>query len=260
MYVDSHAHLTSDALFPHLSQILDRAEAAGVEAIVNICTDQVSLDRAFAVKRKSPHLFFTASTTPHDVEAEGESFFPLVAEAARGGKLVAIGETGLDFHYEYSPKELQKKYLSKYFSLSIETQLPIVFHCREAFQDLFEIADREYRGRPALLHCFTGSLEEAKGVLDRGWYLSLSGIVTFAKSESLREVARYVPLDRLLIETDAPYLAPQSRRGKINEPAWIVETAHMVAQAKGIAVEQLAQATCENAYSFFSFSKRLGNV
>jgi TatD DNase family protein len=119
------------------------------------------------------------------------------------------------------------------------------------------MADQEYHGYPAVLHCFTGNLQEAKGVLDRGWYLSLSGIVTFKKSESLREVAKYIPFDRLLIETDSPYLAPQSHRGKLNEPSYLPETAQVLAETRGITIEKLASITEENAEQFFSFSKVL---
>jgi TatD DNase family protein len=201
-----------------------------------------------------------AATTPHDVEKEGETFFPMVEEKARQGKLIAIGETGLDYHYEYSPAAKQREYVVKYFGLAIETSLPIIFHCRAAFNDLFELADLHYQGRKAVLHCFTGTLEEAKGCLERGWYVSMSGIVTFKKSAQLREVAAFVPLDRLLIETDTPYLAPESKRGKRNEPSYIDETAKIIAELKGISIEELAAATTQNASQFFSFPKRIQGV
>ena len=137
--------------------------------------------------------------------------------------------------------------------LASELKLPVIFHCREAFADLFAIADDEYpRGAPAILHCFTGSMEEAEGVWKRGWHLSLSGIVTYKKSEELRRVAKETPLEQLLIETDSPYLAPQSRRGKVNEPAYLVETAACVAAARGVTIEAIAKATRENAIRLFS--------
>lgn len=253
--IDTHAHLTSEQMLPAVDDVVARAKKAGVEKIVNICTDEKSLVEGLLLHENHPWIFNAAATTPHDVEAEGASFFPFVEINARDGKLIAIGETGLDYFYEHSNRNEQQRYLSLYFSLARQVKLPLIFHCRDAFADLFSMADQEYRGYPAVLHCFTGNLEEARGVLDRGWYLSISGIVTFKKSQGLREVAKHVPLDRLLIETDSPYLAPQSHRGKLNEPAYLPETAHAIAEAMGISIEKFAAVTMENAERFFSFSK-----
>jgi TatD DNase family protein len=252
-FIDTHAHLTSERLLPHLEDILKRAQQSGVTKIVNICTDQKSLEEGLLLHDRYPWVYNTAATTPHDVQEEGENFFPLVESAAKEGKLVAIGETGLDYFYEHFDKKTQQDFLNRYFSLALRMQLPLIFHCRDAFDDLFAMADSAYRGAPAVLHCFTGAMEEAKGVLDRGWYLSLSGIVTFKKSESLREIAKYVPLDRLFIETDSPYLAPQAHRGEQNEPSFLPETAEAIAKAKGIPVDVLARAVQENAMRFFLF-------
>jgi TatD DNase family protein len=254
-FVDTHAHLTSEQILPVLDDVLARAKEKGIGRIVNICTDENSLKEGLLLHENFPWVFNAAATTPHDVEQEGGSFFPLVERSATEGKLIAIGETGLDYFYEHSNRKEQQKFLSMYFFLAMQTKLPLIFHCRAAFADLFSMADQEYHGYPAVLHCFTGNLNEAKGVLDRGWFLSLSGIVTFKKSEALREVAKYVPLGRLFIETDSPYLAPQSHRGKLNEPSYLPETAQIIAHAKGISLDELATATGENAARFFSFSK-----
>jgi TatD DNase family protein len=254
MYIDSHAHLSGEALFPTAKEICSRAMQKQVEAVVNICTDEASLERGLLLKRESDlPILLTAATTPHDVEKEGESFFPKVEKALQNGDLAAIGETGLDYYYEYCPKDAQKKLLIRYFHLAKSQNVPIVFHCREAFNDLFLLADAEYAGGTALLHCFTGTIEEAKAVLHRGWYISFSGIITFKKSELLREVVQYVPLERMLIETDAPFLAPQSKRGKVNEPSFIGETAEMIALIKNVSLEEVAKKTRENAKTFFSF-------
>jgi TatD DNase family protein len=253
--IDTHAHLTSEQLLPVLDDVVARAKKAGIEKIVNICTDEQSLAEGVLLHEEAPWIFNAAATTPHDVEKEGAVFFPLVERSALEGRLIAIGETGLDYFYEHSNRQEQQRYLSLYFSLARQAKLPLIFHCRDAFSDLFSMADEEYRGYPALLHCFTGNLDEAREVLNRGWYLSISGIVTFKNSAALREVAKYVPLDRLLIETDAPYLAPQTHRGQLNEPAYLAETARAVADAMGISVDKLAAATVENAVRFFSFSK-----
>jgi TatD DNase family protein len=251
-YYDSHAHLSSPSVWPDIEGVLARAKVAGVARILNICTDLDSLEKGLLLQKKHPHVKNAGATTPHDVEKEGEAFFSAFAEAARSGKLAAIGETGLDYHYEHSDKEVQKRFLKRYLHLAFECRLPVIFHCREAFADLFAIADGEYKkGAPAILHCFTGTIEEAEGVLARGWHLSFSGIVTFKKSEGLREAAKIVPLSQMLIETDTPYLAPQSKRGKQNEPAFLPETAACLAQLKGVSVEKIAQATSENALRLF---------
>lgn len=257
MYIDSHAHLADDSVIENVEGILQRAQEKGVEKVVNICTGPLSLERGFILAKNFPWVYNTAATTPHDVEKEGEAFFPIVKKAAQEKKLVAIGETGLDYHYNHSDPFVQKKFLSKYFELAKETNLPLIFHCREAFADLFEMADLEYKARPAVLHCFTGTLDEAKQCLDRGWYISFSGIVSFKKSEQLREVVAYVPLERMFIETDTPYLAPQAYRGKTNEPSYIEETAKVLATIKNVPLEELAQQTLLNASQFFSFPKVL---
>lgn len=253
MFIDTHAHLTSEKVLPILDNVLARAQQKQISKIVNICTDENSLTHGLSLHARYPWVYNTAATTPHDVETEGDSFFPIVERATQEKKLIAIGETGLDYFYEHSNRKAQQKYLSLYFSLATHCKLPLIFHCRDAFEDLFSMAAAAYRDLPAVLHCFTGTLDEAKGVLDAGWYLSLSGIVTFKKSEGLREVAKFVPLDRLLIETDAPYLAPQSHRGQLNEPSYLPETAQVIAEAKGISLQELAKATSQNAQRFFSF-------
>jgi TatD DNase family protein len=248
--IDSHAHLTSDALFDEANTLIERAKESGLTHIVNICTDLPTLERGLKLAEENPFIVNTAATTPHDVLKEGESFFPHVEKHAHN--LVAIGETGLDYYYEHSPKDTQKKFFIRYLHLAKKLKKPVVIHCRDAFDDFFEIVDAEYGKNPLILHCFTGTLEEAKQVLKRGYYLSLSGIVTFKKSLELKEVAKITPLNQLLIETDAPYLAPNSRRGKRNEPSYIKETAEHIASLKGIPVEELIQATATNAKSIFN--------
>lgn len=251
-FFDSHAHLSSVEILPQIDPVLFRAKVAGVAKMLNICTDLPTLTEGLRLEQKFPQLKNAGATTPHDVEKEGEEMFPIFAEAARSKKLVAVGETGLEYYYKELDRNIQKRFLVKYLHLALECDLPVIFHCREAFADLFAIADAEYKkGAPAILHCFTGTVAEAEQVLSRGWYLSLSGIVTFKKSEQLREVAKIVPLNQLLIETDAPYLAPQSKRGKQNEPSFIKETAEVIASIKGIRTEEVARATFENASALF---------
>jgi TatD DNase family protein len=254
-FIDSHAHLSGEELFPEVDLIIERAKASGIESILNICTDRPSLERGLKISEQYPWIYQAASTHPHDVEKEGEKLFPFMSEMARSGLLKAIGEIGLDYHYNLSSKESQHHFLRKYLHLALECRLPVVVHCREAFDDFFTILDSEYRIdseiSPGVLHCFTGTMNEAKEVLKRGWYLSLSGIVTFKKSIELHEIAKIVPLDRLLIETDSPFLAPQSKRGKKNEPSYVVEVAECIAQLRGVAVQEIAEATTANAKRLF---------
>ncbi|MFI0434413.1 MAG: TatD family hydrolase [Parachlamydiaceae bacterium] len=255
MLIDSHAHLTSPALFDRLETILKKASEASIVGIVNICTDLLTLERGLTLSSHTPWIYQAAATTPHDVEKEGEQAFATIAAAARTGKLDAVGETGLDYYYEHSNRDVQKIFLRRYLQLALECQLPVIIHCREAFQDFFDILDAEYtvggRHAPGILHCFTGTLAEAEQVIKRGWMLSLSGIVTFKKSVELQEVARHIPLEQLLIETDSPYLAPQKHRGKQNEPAFLVETAQFIASLRQISFEELAGATVKNARTIF---------
>lgn len=253
-YCDSHAHLTSSALYEEIDAVLARAKEASIKTIINICTDDVSLERGLKLSKQYPWIFNAAACHPHDVEKEGDRLFPIIAAHARKGDLVAIGEIGLDYFYKHSTPEVQQIHLKKYLQLALECSLPVIIHCRDAFSDFFNILDADYRvGAPGVLHCFTGTISDVRGVLERDWYLSLSGIVTFKKSEELREVAKIVPLDRLLIETDAPYLAPQSKRGKPNEPSYLPETAQVIASVKNVSLEELAEATSENARRLFKY-------
>ena len=250
--IDSHAHLTSRNRLSDLDATLERAKQAHVHQILNICTDPESLEAGIKLEKRCPWIRNAGATTPHDVGRDGESAFDFFAQAARSRSLAAIGETGLDYYYKHSNPTIQKEYFIRYLDLAVECKLPVIFHCREAFEDLFAITDLHYsKGAPAVLHCFTGTLEEAKEGLKRGWMISFSGIITFKNSEPLREVARMVPLESMLLETDSPYLAPQSKRGQPNEPSFIVETAQRLADLKGISLAEIARATTANAQRLF---------
>ncbi len=260
MFIDSHAHLTIHPDTAAVAELLSRAQQKQVSGIVNICTRQEELERGLFLETTHPWISNAAAAPPHDITVEEDLFFPIVSEKAFDGTLIAIGETGLDYHYYRHSMERQKESLIRYCRLSIETGLPMIFHCREAFSDLFALTDCHYKDRPAVIHCFTGTLKEAEEALARGWYLSISGIVTFDRSAELRTVISHIPLERILIETDSPYLAPQSRRGEKNEPSYIDETARKVAEIKALSVADLAKATTENAFRFFSFPKHLLSI
>ncbi len=249
-FFDSHAHLTSEEMLEELEATLVRAEKAGVKRILNIATDLFSLEKGIALKRKYPWVFLAGATPPHDVGKKGEAEFSFFEKAAIEKQIVAIGETGLDYYYEHSPKKEQQKFFLRYVDLAKKQKLPLVFHCREAFFDLFSLTKKENIG--AVLHCFTGTLKEAKEAIERGWFISFSGIVTFKKSQELRNIAKEIPLENLFIETDAPYLAPNSKRGKKNEPAFIVETASVLAEVKGVDLAEIKKVTYENTSRFLS--------
>lgn len=251
--IDTHAHITSEELYPDIDEILSRAQENQVKSIVNICTDSVTLSRGLELSRKFPWVYNTAAITPHDAEEFEACFFAEIEQAAQRKQLVAIGETGLDLYNAQSSEESQRYLLLKHLELAKAFRLPLVFHCREAFQELFSVVDGFSPSVAALLHCFTGTKEEGISVIERGWLISVSGIITFKKSEKLREVIRFLPLDRLVIETDAPYLAPHSHRGKRNEPSLMIETAQTIAQIKGISLESVSEETRKNAESFFLF-------
>ena len=257
---DSHAHLSSDELYDKADELIQRAIAANVEKIINISTCAKTLERGLILSEKYPDVIFnTAASTPHDVEDDGENFFPIVEEAAMAGKLVAIGETGLDYYYEHSKRDVQITYLESYFELAKEAGLNVVIHCRgdEAFTDLFAIAEKQSNPSRCLLHCFTGTAEQAKKGIELGWKISMSGILTFKRSDELRDVLREIPLKDLLIETDAPYLAPQSRRGQTNEPSYVGEVAQTIADVKQIPIEDVCAQTVKNTLEFFNIPSKL---
>ncbi len=254
-WIDSHAHLTGETLFPQFPELVERAAKAGVQRIVNICTDRDSLARALEVMEQYPSVVHAAAIPPHGVVDEGAPGFPAVKDAAEKGLLVAIGETGLDYYHSEATKETQKKFLIDHLQLANAVDLPIVIHCRNAFADFFEILDAECRQgstwRKGVLHCFTGTMAEAEEVIKRGWYVSISGIATFKKSDELREIIKNVPLEHLVIETDSPWLAPQLYRGKTNEPAYVSEVGKTIAQVKEIPLEEVAQVTYQNTQNLF---------
>ncbi|NGX52421.1 MAG: putative metal-dependent hydrolase YcfH [Candidatus Anoxychlamydiales bacterium] len=249
-FFDSHAHLTGEGDYENLDEIIKRAKGANVTKIINICTDLGSLDRGLELSKKYDFVFAAAATTPHGADNDNDILFEDVKKAALNKKLIAIGETGLDYFYGFEKKEFQKLFFTNYLELAKETNLPLIIHARDAFEDIFKIADKVELKR-AVLHCFTGTEKEAKKVLDRGWLISFSGIITFKNSSDLRDVLKNIPIESILIETDAPFLSPQSKRGQKNEPANVVETAEVIANIKNKSLEEIAKITFDNANKFF---------
>lgn len=258
MWIDSHAHLTCNEMYFDIDSILTRAAESQVTSIINICSDSIAHSRGLSLKKRYPWIYNTGGTHPDDTESRGEEEYLYFEKAAKSGELIAIGEIGLDYYHTHSPKAIQVEYMKKYITLAIQENLPVIFHCREAFSDLFAICDTYFpnsRGQ-VVIHCFTGSLDEAIEVLTRGWYLSISGIVTFKKSDWLRDIVSKIPMDSLLLETDCPYLSPGKYRGKRNEPGWITETARVCAELKGCSMEELARSTSYNTKKIFQIEKK----
>jgi|AMWB02.1.fsa_nt_gi TatD DNase family protein len=249
---DSHAHLTFETI--NGVEAIQRAVAAGVMAIMDIAVNHESLEKSFQLDSHNTPLtlYHAAATTPHDVTGPDDPFFDIVERAVRDHRLAAIGETGLDFFHATQTKEFQETVFLRYAQLAVDTQKPLIIHCREAFPVLIPLLKSFGPALRGVIHCFTGTKEEAATLLDMGWPLSISGIVTFSKSEALREVVRFVPLDALLIETDAPYLAPGPKRGQINEPSFIVHTAETIALIKGTTLERVCEKTFSNALKLFA--------
>jgi len=252
--IDSHCHLDFPDFAGELDAVVERARGAGVERMVTIGTKLEKAARAAEIAERYDSVYFTVGTHPHEAAGEAAADFAAMRRFAAHPKCVGIGEAGLDYHYNYAPPDVAKRVFRGQIALARELGLPLVIHTRDAEDDTAAILKDEMgQGRfAALLHCFTSSRALAETALELGLMISFSGVVTFKKSEDLRDIARDVPLDRILVETDAPYLAPVPHRGKRNEPAFVAATARAVAEAKGVAFEALADATFANTLRLFS--------
>jgi len=254
MLVDSHCHLDFPEFAPELDGVLARAREAGVSHFLTIGTELAKFAGVLAVAERAPDIHCSVGVHPHEAKVEPLDGPEVLLKAARHPKVVGFGESGLDYYYNHSPREAQIADFRVHIAAAREAQLPLIVHTRDAEDDTIAILQEE-QGRgafPGLIHCFTGTPRLARAVLDLGFFISVSGIATFRKSEELRATIRDVPLDRLLVETDAPYLAPQPVRGKRNEPAFVVHTASMLAELKGVSAEAIADATTANFFRLFS--------
>jgi TatD DNase family protein len=258
MLVDHHCHLDAPDFATDLDGVVARARAAGVGLIVSISMHVRRLADTLRIAEAYPNVFASIGTHPHYAHTELDIPIAEIVRLSAHPKIVAIGEAGLDYHYDNSPREAQMQGFRRHVAIAQETQLPLVIHARDADADIAAVLEVEMaRARfPAVLHCFTGGPELARRALDLGLYISFSGILTFKKSDDLRAIAASVPLERLLVETDAPYLAPGRFRGKRNEPAYVVETAKELASVKGIPQAELARATTDNFFRLYAKTPR----
>lgn len=246
---DTHAHLDFPKLSDDIDGVIARATDAGVRRIVTIgASDGLDSNyRALEIARRFEHIHCSAGIHPHDAHLCDDETFAIIAdEFAELPEVVAIGETGLDYHYDNSPRQVQKDVFRRFLRLAQKVDKPIIIHSRDADDDTVEIL-RDEGSKNGILHCFTGSAKMAKEVLDLDFYISFSGIVSFGSAGELRDIAASVPADRILVETDAPFLAPSPKRGKTNEPAFVRHTAAAVAKARGESLEELAQQSYANA-------------
>jgi len=256
MFIDSHAHIDGKEFDADREEVIQRAQAAGVSLILNVGTGDPhsgALERAVELGRRHDSIFTAIGTHPHDARLYDDAAEQKIKNLINNEHVIAWGEIGLDFHYDNSPRDVQIEVFKRQLQAARECDLPVVIHTREAEAETIEILQSEYDSAPrrGVFHCFSGSLELARRAIQIGFMISFSGIVTFKKAEDLREVAKQVPLDRLLIETDCPYLTPIPYRGKRNEPAYVVEVARTLAGLHGAELEELPRITSENFNRFF---------
>jgi len=254
MIVDSHCHLDyPDFAAEGVGEIVKRAQAAGVGRFLTICTEIAKFPQVLAVAEQFPFMNCTVGTHPHHAQDEINVTAEQIVALAKNPKVAGIGETGLDYYYEHSPPPEQQKIFTEHIEAALETDLPLIIHTRDADDDTIrlmrDVGKTKARG---VMHCFSGGKDLADKALDLGFYISFSGIITFKKADELREVVKHVPIERILVETDSPYLAPMPHRGKRNEPAFVVHTAQMVAELKGMELAAVAKQTTENFFRLFS--------
>jgi TatD DNase family protein len=258
MLVDHHCHLDFPDFASELDNVVARAREAGVGTMVTISTRIRQFDKVLAVAERFEDVYCSVGTHPHNAHEELDIPLERIVELTHHPKVVAVGEAGLDYHYKNSTPEAQAEGFRRHIAAARETGLPLEIHTRDADDDTIAILEDEHaKGAfPAVLHCFTGGRKLAMRAVELGLYVSFSGVITFKNSEALRDIARDIPLDRLLVETDAPFLAPAPFRGKRNEPSYVARTAAALAEAKGVSPEEMARATTANFFRHYRKAKR----
>ena len=251
--IDSHCHLNYEGLVERQSEVLEKARERGVSGFLNISTRKREWGNIIAVAEREPDVWASVGVHPHEADAHPDLGASALAEAAAHPRVIAIGECGLDYYYDKSDRAAQRDRFEAHIEAAQQSGLPLVVHTRDAEEDTAEILERavKERGVTGVLHCFTGSAELARKGLDLGFYVSLSGIVTFKNAQDLQATAKWLPADQMLVETDSPFLAPVPHRGQKCEPAFVADTASFVAGLRGEEVEELASATTANFFRLF---------
>jgi TatD DNase family protein len=270
IFVDSHAHLEMEQFDADRSAMLQRAKDAGIETILAIGsgTGPGSLDCAVRLAEQHEFIYATIGIHPHEAKLASDADFEEMAQLAKRPKVIAWGEIGLDYFYEHSPRDVQQQIFVKQLQLAEAARLPIVIHCRpsddgdDAWQDCLSLLHKQWApsGLRGILHCFTGTWLHAHRALDMGFMISFAGNITFPKAQQIREAAKQVPMDRMLIETDSPFLAPVPHRGKRNEPSFVKEAARQLGELRGLSTEEIGFRTAQNFYRFFSLHEKLDSV
>jgi len=253
LLIDTHAHLDEESFAPDISDVVKRAEQAGLTAMVTIGTTAQSCRKAVELAERFPSVYAAVGIHPNYVSQASDDDWSFVRELTQHPRVVAVGETGLDRYWDYSPLDLQIDYFERHLELSSETGLPFIVHCRDAEPDVLSVLEKAAVRSPlsGIMHSFCGSPDTAERCLTMGLHLSFSGMLTYKKNSGLRDIAAQVPANRLLVETDCPYLAPTEVRGKRNEPAWVKMTAACLAAARGVTPEELGELTTANAKRLF---------
>jgi TatD DNase family protein len=270
MFIDSHAHLEGRRYDSDRAEVIARARAAGVEAIVAIGNGDgpVNFDCGIQLAEQYDFIYATIGIHPHEASLADQAALDRMAELARHPKLIAWGEIGLDYFYDHSPRDVQQRVFLQQMELARSAKKPIVIHCRpsdnseNAWDDCLRMINENWKssGLGGILHCFTGNAEQAKRALDMGFMVSFAGNVTFPKAQQIRDAALQVPVDRMLIETDSPYLAPIPHRGKRNEPAFVPEVARQLGELRGLSSDEMGLQTTQNFYRFFSLHEKRTTV
>jgi len=270
IFVDSHAHLEMEQFDADRGQMLARAREAGIETIVAIGsgTGPGSLDCGIQLAEQHDFIYATIGIHPHEARLASDADFEEMVQLAKRPKVIAWGEIGLDYFYDHSPREVQQQVFLKQLNLAQSAKLPIVIHCRpsdnsdDAWQECLKLLQKHWAasGLGGILHCFTGTWAHAAQALDMGFMISFAGNVTFPKAQQIREAAKQVPLDRMLIETDSPFLAPVPHRGKRNEPSFVKEVARQLGELRGLSAEDVGLQTANNFYRFFSLHENRNTI
>jgi TatD DNase family protein len=259
--IDSHAHLEGEAFDADRDAVLARAREAGVEALLAIGSGTAPSDRldaAIPFAARYDWIYATVGIHPHDAQTATEDHFARLDKLLQHPRVIAMGEMGLDYYYDHSPREVQQRVFRRQLEQSRAAKLPVVIHCRDAWDDCLTILEQDWRssGLGGIFHCFTSVLEDARRGLDMGFLVSFAGNLTYPKMQPLRTISRQLPLDRILTETDSPFLPPQGRRGKRNEPAFVVEVAQALANVRNLGRDEIASATAANFRQFFRLGAR----
>lgn len=254
MLIDSHAHIQGKEYAGETAAVIERARAAGVEKIIVVggAGDMSSNTEAVALAETYPKVFATVGMHPHDAKDVGDMELAMLKKLTAHAKVVAVGEAGLDYYYNHSAHDVQRRVFAQFIQMAVETGLPLIVHERDGAREAAELLRNQGGGKlRGVIHCFTGTYEAACAYMDLGFYLSFTGIITFKNAEALREVVRKAPLDRMLVETDSPYLTPVPHRGRRNEPAYVRFVAETIAAVKNVPVDDVARITSANVETLF---------